>query len=88
MDGVLIEVKKMCMQLMQDADDLDSACSAVGVVKATWTEGAEVIDDGEECMEVAIDDEYSWGEEISDFLPSMEMSHPCEHHLWCDILHK
>ena len=49
----------MRMQLMQDADDLDSACSAVGVVKATWTEGAEVIDDGEECMEVAIDDEYS-----------------------------
>ena len=69
------------MQLMQDADDLDSACSAVGGVKATWTEGAEVIDDGQECMEVAIADEYSWGEEISDFLPSMEMSLLCEYYL-------
>ena len=46
------------MLLKQDADDLDS----VGVVNATWTEQAEVIededDDVEECMEVAIDNEY------------------------------
>ena len=79
MDWLLIEVKKICMQLMQDADNLESACSAVDVVKTTWREGAEVIDDGQECMEVAIADEYSWGEEISDFLPSMEMSLMCEY---------
>ena len=46
------------MQLMQDDQNLESACSAVDVVKATWTEGVEV-NDGEECMEVAIADEYS-----------------------------
>ena len=46
-----IEVKKICMQLKKDADDLDS----LGVVNVTWTEGAEVIDDEEECMEVAIE---------------------------------
>ena len=44
---------------MQTADDLDSACSAVDALKATWTPSAEVIDDGQECMEVAITDEYS-----------------------------
>ena len=45
------------MQLRQDANDLDSI---VGVVNATWTEGSQVIedDDDEECMLVAIDDEY------------------------------
>ena len=45
------------MQLRQDANVLDSI---VGVVNATWTEGLQVIedDDDEECMEVAIDDEY------------------------------
>ena len=45
------------MQLRQDANDLDSI---VGVVNATLTEGSQVIqdDDDEECMFVAIDDEY------------------------------
>lgn len=55
----MIEVKKICTQLMHTADNLESACSAVGALKATWTEGADVIDDGQECMEVAIADEYS-----------------------------
>ena len=78
MDCLLIEAKKRCTQLMQTADNLESACSAVDALKATWTPSAEVIDDGQQCMEVAITDEYSWGEEISDFLPSMEMSLLCE----------
>ena len=52
-------MKKICTQLMQTADNLESVCSAVDALKATWTPSAEVIDDGHECMEVASADEYS-----------------------------